>query len=56
LSVFLCAFFRAPLQLEKADFITLHVPFTDQTANILSREKYCYTKKGVRINRARGGR
>ena len=42
--------------LERADFITLHVPFTDTTANILSRENLEKTKKGVRIiNCARGG-
>ena len=42
--------------LKRADFITLHVPFTDQTANILSRENIAKTKKGVRIiNCARGG-
>jgi D-3-phosphoglycerate dehydrogenase len=42
--------------LTRADFITLHVPFTDQTANILSREALARTKKGVRIiNCARGG-
>ena len=42
--------------LKRADFITLHVPFTDQTANILSRENLEKTKKGVRIiNCARGG-
>ena len=42
--------------LTRADFITLHVPFTDQTANILSRENLEKTKKGVRIiNCARGG-
>jgi D-3-phosphoglycerate dehydrogenase / 2-oxoglutarate reductase len=42
--------------LERADFITLHVPFTEQTANILSRENLEKTKKGVRIiNCARGG-
>jgi D-3-phosphoglycerate dehydrogenase len=42
--------------LTRADFITLHVPFTDQTANILSRENLAKTKKGVRIiNCARGG-
>ena len=39
-----------------ADFITLHVPFTDQTANILSAENIAKLKKGVRIiNCARGG-
>jgi D-3-phosphoglycerate dehydrogenase len=42
--------------LEKADFITLHTPLTDQTRNILSRENLAKTKKGVRIiNCARGG-
>ena len=42
--------------LEKADFITLHVPKTEKTANILSREAIAKTKKGVRIiNCARGG-
>ncbi|MFD3191612.1 phosphoglycerate dehydrogenase [Sedimentitalea sp. HM32M-2] len=42
--------------LSRADFITLHVPFTEQTKNILSRENLEKTKKGVRIiNCARGG-
>ncbi|MHA6324639.1 phosphoglycerate dehydrogenase [Roseivivax sp. CAU 1753] len=42
--------------LARADFITLHVPLTDQTRNILSRENLGKTKKGVRIiNCARGG-
>lgn len=42
--------------LKRADFITLHVPFTDATANILSRENLAKTKKDVRIiNCARGG-
>jgi D-3-phosphoglycerate dehydrogenase len=42
--------------LARADFITLHTPLTDQTRNILSREKLAGTKKGVRIvNCARGG-
>lgn len=42
--------------LPRADFITLHVPFTEQTANILSAENLAKTKKGVRIiNCARGG-
>ena len=39
-----------------ADVITLHVPLTDQTRNILSRENLAKTKPGVRIvNCARGG-
>ncbi len=40
----------------RADFITLHTPLTDETRNILSRERLEQTKKGVRIiNCARGG-
>src|SRR6185312_7367564 len=42
--------------LARADFITLHVPLTDATKNILSRENLAKTRKGVRIiNCARGG-
>ncbi len=42
--------------LARADFITLHVPLTDKTRNILSRDNLLKTKKGVRIiNCARGG-
>jgi D-3-phosphoglycerate dehydrogenase len=42
--------------LARADFITLHVPLTDKTKNILSRDALAKTKKGVRIiNCARGG-
>ncbi len=42
--------------LTRADFITLHTPLTDQTRNILSRERLDKTKPGVRIvNCARGG-
>ncbi len=42
--------------LHRADFITLHVPLTDKTRNILSAEALASTKKGVRIiNCARGG-
>jgi D-3-phosphoglycerate dehydrogenase len=42
--------------LHRADFITLHVPLTDKTRNILSRENLARTKPGVRIiNCARGG-
>jgi len=42
--------------LQRADFITLHVPKTEKTANMLSREALARTKKGVRIiNCARGG-
>jgi len=42
--------------LARADFITLHVPLTDKTRNILSRESLARTRPGVRIiNCARGG-
>ncbi len=42
--------------LRRADVITLHVPMTEQTKNILSAENIAKTKKGVRIiNCARGG-
>jgi len=42
--------------LVRADFITLHVPLTEQTKNILSAESIAKTKPGVRIiNCARGG-
>jgi D-3-phosphoglycerate dehydrogenase / 2-oxoglutarate reductase len=42
--------------LARAEFITLHVPLTDKTRNILSRDNLLKTKKGVRIiNCARGG-
>ncbi len=42
--------------LARADFITLHVPLTDSTRNILSKENLEKTKPGVRIiNCARGG-
>ncbi|MGD9816976.1 MAG: phosphoglycerate dehydrogenase [Hyphomonadaceae bacterium] len=42
--------------LARADFISLHVPLTDKTKNILSRENLAKTKKGVIIvNAARGG-
>ncbi|MGB3148515.1 MAG: phosphoglycerate dehydrogenase [Paracoccaceae bacterium] len=42
--------------LARADFITLHVPLTEKTRNVLSAENIAKTKKGVRIiNCARGG-
>ncbi len=42
--------------LARADFITLHVPLTDQTRNILSAENIAKLRPGVRIvNCARGG-
>ncbi|WP_373355237.1 phosphoglycerate dehydrogenase [Pseudoroseicyclus sp. CXY001] len=41
---------------KRADFITLHVPFTEATKNILSAERIATLKPGVRIvNCARGG-
>ena len=40
----------------RADFMTLHVPLTDKTRNILSADALANAKKGVRIvNCARGG-
>jgi D-3-phosphoglycerate dehydrogenase len=42
--------------LARADAITLHVPMTEKTKNILSAENLAKTKKGVMIiNAARGG-
>src|SRR5919112_803478 len=42
--------------LRRADIITLHVPMTEKTKNVLSAENLARTKKGVRIiNCARGG-
>ncbi|MFV0386564.1 phosphoglycerate dehydrogenase [Paracoccus sp. (in: a-proteobacteria)] len=42
--------------LTRADFITFHVPLTDRTRNILSREAIARLKPGARIiNCARGG-
>src|SRR5215218_7302728 len=42
--------------LRRADIITLHVPMTEKTRNILSAEAIAKTKRGVRIvNCARGG-
>jgi D-3-phosphoglycerate dehydrogenase len=42
--------------LGRADFVTLHTPLTDQTRNILSRERLENAKPGIRIvNCARGG-
>ena len=42
--------------LARADIITLHVPMTDKTRNILSAQNIANTKPGVRIvNCARGG-
>ncbi|MET0744452.1 MAG: phosphoglycerate dehydrogenase [Microvirga sp.] len=42
--------------LRRADVITLHVPMTEKTRNILSAENLAKTRKGVRIiNCARGG-
>ncbi|MDJ0641226.1 MAG: phosphoglycerate dehydrogenase [Erythrobacter sp.] len=42
--------------LSRADFVTLHTPLTDETRNILSRERLENAKPGIRIvNCARGG-
>ena len=40
----------------KADYITVHVPLTDKTKNMISDKEFELMKKGVRIlNVARGG-
>ncbi|UCH74750.1 MAG: phosphoglycerate dehydrogenase [Rhodospirillales bacterium] len=40
----------------RADFITLHVPLTDQTRGLIGKKAFAKMKKGVRlINCARGG-
>ncbi len=40
----------------RADIVTIHAPYTEQTRNILSRERLFALKKGARvINCARGG-
>jgi D-3-phosphoglycerate dehydrogenase len=42
--------------LPKADFITLHVPLTDDTHHMLGKKAFALMKRGVRIvNCARGG-
>jgi D-3-phosphoglycerate dehydrogenase len=42
--------------LARADFITLHVPLTDKTRNIIDAKAIAKMKDGVRIiNCARGG-
>lgn len=42
--------------LERADFVTLHVPLDDSTRNLISRERLARMKPGARlINCARGG-
>jgi D-3-phosphoglycerate dehydrogenase len=41
---------------QRADFITIHTPVTDDTRNIIGRDAFAKMKKGVRlINCARGG-
>jgi len=42
--------------LAQSDFVTLHVPISDDTRNLLSRERLALMKPGARlINAARGG-
>ncbi len=42
--------------LARADVISLHVPMTEKTRNVLSRENLAKTKKGlILVNAARGG-
>ena len=62
---FLCPSGPRPSRLERveldelfrrADFVTLHVPLTDETRNLINRDGLKLMKKGVRIvNCARGG-
>jgi D-3-phosphoglycerate dehydrogenase len=41
---------------EKADYITVHTPLTDETRHMISTKEFAMMKKGVRIiNCARGG-
>ncbi|MCF6157823.1 MAG: phosphoglycerate dehydrogenase [wastewater metagenome] len=42
--------------LSQADYITIHVPFNNETKNLIKQREFSYMKKGVRIiNCARGG-
>ena len=42
--------------LEKADFLTIHTPVTDETRGIIGKDAFLKMKKGVRlVNCARGG-
>ena len=42
--------------LSRSDFVSLHVPLTDSTRNLISRERLALMKPGARlINAARGG-
>ncbi|MCY2960067.1 MAG: phosphoglycerate dehydrogenase [Planctomycetota bacterium] len=42
--------------LARADFVTLHVPFSDATKNLISKQRIALMKKGARlVNAARGG-
>src|SRR6185436_16123381 len=45
-----------PALLSQANFVTLHVPLTDATRNLLSFEELALLKPGARlVNAARGG-
>lgn len=49
---------KVPLEelLQRADFITLHTPLTQETRNIIGHEQFALMKKGVYlVNAARGG-
>ncbi len=41
--------------LERADFLTVHVPLTDETANLISAEELELLEGGYLVNCARGG-
>ena len=53
--------FNVPLRpldelVESSDFITLNLPLTSETKNLLNRERICRMKQGARlVNSARGG-
>ena len=53
---FACTLVSLDELLADADFITLHVPLTDETRHLLSREQFAKMKDGVRIvDASRGG-
>jgi D-3-phosphoglycerate dehydrogenase len=42
--------------LKKSDYVTIHVPYSEQTKNLFNKEKIALMKKGARlINLSRGG-
>jgi D-3-phosphoglycerate dehydrogenase len=41
--------------LQRADFVTIHTPLTDETANMIGREELALLEDGYVVNCARGG-